>query len=750
MTRNLFFLIVSLILLPVAEHPVYAQQQPQWCDGILIPQLGCYQIRSRGQPRLLEIETTVQILEQVALTKSLLKIRNDSKHDRTIDLIMPVSKNAAVKTILSSTGQKVSGALIRGGTSSALWFNLTNATNQSSVLEFHNNSMILARAIKIPANKITTLTVGYEETLIKRAGRLDYTLPRSEALNSVPWKISMDVQSLRSIASLYSPSHEMKVKRVSATRLHCSLRNRQSTEPGPFRCSILSADKGVSATLFTFPEGKDEGTFLLLGGVPPKTRAMKRRALRREVTLVLDRSGSMRGQKLKQAKEAVLQIIEDLDRGELFNIVTYSHHVDAFHGQPVEKTAETMKEAELFLNEINAKGGTNISDALSVALSPEAPKGFLPIVLFLTDGVPTLGETDEARLGRFVMKSNQFQRRIFTFGVGFDVNTPLLDAISSQSRAEATFVLPGQDIELKVSEVFSQLDGPVLASPELKVFDDHGQSAHHRIWAQRPRQLPDLYEGDPLIILGRYKGLKPLNFKIQGNFCGEKKSFNFRFKMDSRDNRFSFVPRLWASRQIAHLIESIRRLGARNGTSLQAALTNPHMKELVDEVIELSTKYGILTEYTAFLGLGKTNFNLKDGIHQQVRKNFIDRALRTRSGRASINQEMNNIRQKKQSCLNYNNWNFDKKLNRVALGGVKKFGDRAFYGNGACWIDSRILPESQKSKAIKTIQFGSKEYLSLIKTLSQQRRHACLALNGDILIKVDGKIIKVIGTKTNK
>ena len=178
--------------------------------------------------------------------------------------------------------------------------------------------------------------------------------------------------------------------------------------------------------------------------------------MQREVTLVIDRSGSMAGPKMDQVRAAALQVIEGLADGESFNIIDYATTVERFATKPVVKNRETVLKARRYLANLRPTGGTNIHDALVEALGQPATKGALPIVLFLTDGLPTIGNTSEVAIRTVVQKGNPHKRRLFTFGVGADVNVPLLDRVAETTRATATYVLPKEDVEVKVGRVFQK------------------------------------------------------------------------------------------------------------------------------------------------------------------------------------------------------------------------------------------------------------------------------------------------------
>ena len=404
-----------------------------------------------------------------------------------------------------------------------------------------------------------------------------------------------------------------------------------------------------------------------------------------------------------------------------------------------------MQKAREWIGSIRSRGGTNIHDALVEALRSKPIEGMLPIVLFLTDGLPTIGQTSEKAIRKLSVKSNRAKRRIFTFGVGVDVNTPLLEKIASGSRAFSTFVLPEEDVEVKVSKVFKGLSGPVLAEPQVGFAGQRG-----RIRDLLPARLPDLFEGDQLVLLGNYLGEKPLTFKVSGNHLGKSRSFKFSFDMSNATTRNSFVPRLWASRKIGVLVDEIRSSGADVDRISMGRMppADPKFKELVDEIVKLSTEFGILTEYTAFLAREGTDLGKRDRVMHQARYNFQQRAVRTRSGLSSVNQEMNYQAQSRQQVLNPGNKFYDANMNRVSVTTVQQVGDRAFYRRGSRWVDSRVVNQERSVQPTRTISFGSKEFKQLADRLAREGRQGSISLQGDILMVVDGKPILIKGPAT--
>jgi len=453
----------------------------------------------------------------------------------------------------------------------------------------------------------------------------------------------------------------------------------------------------------------------------------------------------MRNEKIEQVKEAALQIIAGLEKGEAFNICLYNNTVQWFSKKAVLKTKENQEAARKYIEGITATGGTNIHDALREALNQEPMKGMLPIVLFLTDGLPTVGITSEVAIRELATKSNPHKRRVFTFGVGVDVNAPLLEKIADMSRAKAEFVLPKEDVEVKIGKVFKKLTGPILADAELEVVKEDGEPAIGRTRDIMPETLPDMFEGDQLVLLGQYVGKKPITFKISGNYLGENRTFQFTFEFDNADVRNGFVPRLWASRKIAQLIDTVRQMGAEPGCSS----SDPKVKELVDEIVRLSTEFGILTEYTAFLAREGTDLEDRDHVRREAGRTLGSRAMRERSGYGAVNQSFNLIEQKEQANLNMHNWFLDERMNRVSVTNVQQINDQAYYRRGRRWVDSRLVSNETEVKPTKVIEFGSEDFIELAQKLARENRQGSIALRGDVLLVVDGQPVLVKGAARN-
>ena len=723
-------------------------------SNLIIPQTRSFVVRPGAvATKITEVTADVDIIDLVATTAMEIGIQNPSGRIQEAEMIVPVPDGAVLRGFTFQGGSEEPTAEILPREEARQIYNSIVATlRDPALVEFAGYNLIRTCVFPVPPNGTQRVRLVYEHLLTADGNRVDYFLPRSELLSvSIPWKIKARIRSKQNITTVYSPSHETSATYPSETQAQVEITAGAATEPGPFILSYLTGDNGVSASLMAYPDPKiGGGYFLLLAAVPP-ARDDSAPVVKREVTVVIDRSGSMAGEKIQQAQAAALQVVEGLLDGEAFNIIDYSGSVSTFAPAPVLRTRENIEAARHYLRKLRPGGGTNIHDALIEALRQEPREGMLPLVLFLTDGLATVGVRKEISIREAALKANVHKRRIFTFGVGYDVNAPLLSHLAGKSRAVSTVVMPGEDVEVKVSQVYRRLSGPVLSEPEIETVDASGNVTTRRVSDLMPAELPDVFEGDKLVLLGQYKDEKPLAFALSGDYRGRRRKFRFNFELKSATTRNSFVPRLWANRKVAFLIEEIRQAGAAAGATFPSqastGMQDPKMKELVDEIVRLSTEFGILTEYTAFLAKEGTDLAAFGANGKMANFNLESRAIRDRVGIGAANQLTNSAFQVKQTYGNRRNWFYDATMNRVQTAAVQQMNDRALYRRGGRWIDSQTVEAEKSAKPDKTIAFGSDEYFALVQKFVDQNRQGVLAVSGEILLRVDDRNVLVTAAR---
>jgi len=722
---------------------------------IVVPQARSFRRTPRTEPiRIEKVQARVSILEGTATTKLLVTVRNPGRVQTEAVLLLPVPDGAAVHSFdFLGKASEPTAQLLSKEEARRIYDSIVRRSRDPALLEFAGYNVVRTSVFPVPAGGIQKVTLTYHHILPTDSNRLDYVLPRSESLDvATPWEIDLDIKSKSPIATVYSPSHELIVKRHDARHITLRVKATGRLQPGAFRLSALLERNGVAASLFAYPDPTiGGGYFLLLAGIPTRISQDQNR-LKREVTLVLDRSGSMAGGALDQVKQAAKQIIGGLEPGETFNIIDYSTAVELFSSKPVPADDANRRRAYAYLNSLRAIGGTNIHDALIEALRQPPSEGKLPLVLFLTDGLPTIGVTAETEIRKLVEQGNPHKRRVFTFGVGNDVNVPLLDRVAEASRGVPTYITPGEDVELKVAQVFRRLYGPVLATPQLVTHGGWGSIDTTRVRERIPANLPDLYEGDQLVVLGQYRGDKPLHFGLSGAYLGASKEFLFAFDLKLATTRNAFVPRLWATRRIAYLVDAIRQAGATNGRPArvgESIFNDPRYKELAEEILRLSMRFGVLSEYTAFLAREGTDLADWDRLYGVCTGAIDGKAVKTRWGRAAVSQGRNFESAKKRKSLDYYNGFLNDKLQRVEVTGVQQINGLCLWNSKGKWIDGRLVAGRKLASAAssiqpaQTIRYGTAAYTKLLTQLVARNEQALLARKGEILLQHEGKTLLV-------
>lgn len=735
---------VRSVLYPVlcAASVLPAQSPHQW----VVPHRAALVPFGTEPVRVTAVAANVRIVDRAATTTLELQLHNPGFRDQEAVVLLPVPAGAAVSQFtFEGAAATPQARILPRDEARALYDDITRRLLDPALLEFADWGCLRSSVFPVPAHGNQRVRVTFDHLLEVDGDRADYVLPRSEMIgNDVPWTIRVELTARADIGLCHSVSHELTVEKAEPRTRSFEVAAASRRSPGAFRLSyttVSSADR-PTATLFAYPDAAiGGGWFLLMANAP---QATAKASIRREVTLVLDRSGSMAGKKMEQAKAAARQVLVALDDGEGIQVLDYGNDVTRAFEAPVAKSPKTLEAALAYVDGIRPLGGTNIHDALQEALRAQAMPGTLPLVLFLTDGLPTVGPTSERELNAMVAASNPHARRVFGFGIGHDVNVPLLDAIAESTRAVTTYVRPDEDVEVKVGRTFARLGHPVLAEPKLV----HETKEHEtsRIADVLPRALPDLFAGDQIVLLGRYRGDDDLAFVLTGRGPEGERRFRFTLPVRSASLAHGFVPRLWASRQIAFLVDALRQQGGDLGGPLQRPGTDPfadpRLCELRDEILRLSTRFGVLGEYTAFLATEGNRLDDWNALTAACQGALSGRAIATRSGVGAYNQGTNLWAQKGQTCANPRNAFLDHNLAVVETTGVQQVCDRAFLRRGERWIDGNAVV-AQRLEPDRRVALGSEEYFELVRRLQGERRTGVLSLGGEILLEVDGKNVLI-------
>lgn len=528
----------------------------------------------------------VTIDNQVATTRVDQVFRNDSDWALEGTYIFPLPENAAISDFaMWVNGERVDGQLYTKEEARRIYDDIVRRRLDPALLEYIGRDLFQASIFPIDPGDTRRVEIEYSEILPVDNGLVRYVYPLStEKFSAKPLEnvaVTVDISSANPIKAIYSPSHPVSIDRDGSYHALAGWEDFDVLPNTDFTLYYTVSPDEIGVNLLSYKTPGEDGFFVLLAAPNVETEQV----IDKDVILVLDVSGSMEGEKMEQARDALLYVLDHLNQGDRFNIITFSTGVRAFSNRP--EPLSTLPEARRFVEELRPEGSTDINRALLEAIAgadAERPT----IIIFLTDGLPTSGVVDTPLILNNIAQAAASNLRIFPFGVGDDVDTVLLDTLAQEQRGSSAYVRPGERVDEQVSAFYAKVSTPVLADLELTVDGV-------RIEDTYPYPLPDLFAGTQLIIAGRYRDGGPATVRLTGQVNGQPRPFQYddlTFVSDSLAGEklmgsSDFIPRLWATRKIGYLLNQIRLHGEN--------------RETIDQVVNLSIRYGIITPYTSFL-----------------------------------------------------------------------------------------------------------------------------------------------------
>jgi Ca-activated chloride channel family protein len=552
--------------------------------------------------------------------------------------------------------------------------------------------------------------------------------------------IKVALETTRPLKTMYSPSHNVEIRRHGAHEAAIGFEAREVRPDTDFQVFFAPEADDIGINLMAQKLGADDGYFLLLAS--PGAETKEKKVIPKDITFVLDTSGSMAGKKLDQAKKALQFCVENLNDGDRFEVLRFSTDTEPLFNRLTEASTGNRARAGEFIHNLSAIGGTAIDDALQKALALRPDASDRPyVIIFLTDGMPTIGETDEDRIVANAKTVSHGNTRVFCFGIGNDVNTHLLDKIADATKAFGQYVLPDEDIEVKVSTFVTKIKEPVLTN--LRFTFPEGV----RVTKLYPSPLPDLFKGDQLLLAGRYSGSGNGKVVLEGSVNGVSRKFTYDLRFPETAAGHDFIPRLWATRRVGYLLDEIRLHGEK--------------AEVRDEVADLARHYGIVTPYTAYLIVedeARRNVPVSaqalptlNAPEVQLQTRALYREFKdTRSGeRAAMSSRYGlELKTATSASATIANGNLDALALATSRGGAsesspaagkvvsqlaetvqqtKVIDGRAVYLNDGRWIDSKLqkMPKAERVR----VQFGSTDYFDLIAKHTEALRWVALGRN---------------------
>jgi Ca-activated chloride channel family protein len=552
--------------------------------GLLIP-------ADRTLPPLAMVnhKVAIDINDQVATTRVDQTFRNHTDRRLEATYIFPVPKGASVnKFTMWVNGKEVGGEMVEAAKARQIYTDIVRQTQDPGLLEYMGQNLLRMRVFPIEPRSEQRVALNFSSVAPRDGDLVEYVYPLKtdgKATRTLEdFSVKATIKSQHPIQNVYSPTHAINLTRAGDKEVTINFERNQALLDKDFQLYYSLGDKDVGLTLLAQrPISSENGHFMLL--LSPRVEMSKSYHIPRDLVLVLDTSGSMAGEKMEQARKALKHVLGNLNPQDRFGLINFSTTVNKYRDGLVESDKDRIEHAKKWVDNLQARGGTAINDALLAALqmrSDDAGRSFT--VVFFTDGQPTIGETDCDKILKNIEARNSANTRIFTFGVGHDdgINATFLDQLADRTRALSTFIQPGEDIEVKTASLYNKISHPVLANLKLSVGDKvHLEEVY-------PPQLPDLFHGGQVVVLGRYTGSGPVAVKLTGSVGKETHDFVYEVNFPAKtDNDKDFVEQVWARRKVGYLLDQVR--------------VNGEKKELVDEVVALSKKYGIATPYTSYL-----------------------------------------------------------------------------------------------------------------------------------------------------
>jgi Ca-activated chloride channel homolog len=548
------------------------------------------------------IEVNARLNDQVARVQVSQQFENTGSVPMEVRFVFPLPYDGAIDQLtLLVDGKEIQAKLLSKEEARRRYEEIVRRNRDPALLEWVGTGMFQTNVFPLPAGAKRTVTLRYSQLLRKNYGLTDFIFPLSTAkYTSEPVEklsIHLTLESSAPIKNVYSALHSVNIERPDKTHAVVKYESKKTVPGEDFRLFFDTGDESVAASVVSYrPLPKDDhkmhdvggdGYFLLLAS--PEVKAADSKPISKTVILVIDRSGSMNGEKIEQARGAAKFVLNNLREGDLFNIVAYDSEISTFRPELQKFNSDTRSAATGFIDGLYAGGSTDIDGALKRALGMVADNKRPTYVLFLTDGLPTSGETNEGAIVKHSEEVNKMRARVFAFGVGYDVNSRLLDKLARTNFGLSQYVRPNENIEATVSALYRKIGAPVMTGVTVSVDVEGAGAAAPAVNRIYPKGEFDLFAGDQLVLVGRYHQPGKAKVRLKGKIGDEEKTFDFPadFVERSDDDTNNFVARLWATRRVGDIIDELDLKG-RN-------------EELVKELVSLATEHGILTPYTSFL-----------------------------------------------------------------------------------------------------------------------------------------------------
>ncbi|TWT77641.1 von Willebrand factor type A domain protein [Posidoniimonas polymericola] len=685
--------------------------------------------------------------------------QNDSSRPLEVSFVFPLPYDAAVSGLtLLVDGKEHQGKLLSADEARRRFEAIVRSNRDPALLEWLGHGMFQTSVFPVPAGGQRTLTLRYSQLCRMSHGLTDLLLPLATAkYTSKPLEklsVRVAINSHGPIASVYSPTHDLKIERSDDRHAVATYAAQNEIPSADLRLMVAAnppadsgPESGIGASVVSYrPNPNEPGYFLLLAS--PELADADAKPLPKTVLFVVDRSGSMTGKKLDQAKSALKFVLNNLNEEDTFNIIAYDDKVESFRPELQRCDDQQRRAAVGYVDGLFAGGSTNIDAALRRALGMLNDSDRPTYVLFLTDGLPTAGQTGEAAIVAATQGANNVRARVFPFGVGYDVNSRLLDRLARENFGATEYVRPNEDIEAAVSKLYRRIGAPVMTDVSV-AFDLDGAKPEDgpAVTQLYPRGGFDLFAGDQTIVVGRYRHAGDARVTLSGAVAGKEEEHAFATSLaaSSDDDSNAFVARLWATRRVGEIIDQLD-LGGKND-------------ELIKELVDLATHHGVVTQYTSFLADENADHNAV--ADNRTRADEETEALAASGGEFGFNQRAGKqillksngppmpatapadaapqeLARQVMGRASGNAFFYDARRNRTRMAdNIRQIGRKTFFRRDGKWVDSTVTDDELKQT--NELKRYSPEYFQLA---ADNGRHVAqyLAIEEPVVVKVGGRV----------
>lgn len=682
-----------------------------------------------------------EITDGVAVTTVTQTFRNPLNTTVEGKYVFPLPEGVSVGDFSMTVGGKtLAGEVLDREKARQTYEEIVRKMRDPGLLEFLGNRLWQSSIAPIPPNQQLDVKLQYSQALSEQGGLGAFVhplrRPNADDDDVDELVIQVKMKSSLPLTTVFCPSHAAGVSRPSDREATITFEQNHSRADRDFAVYYQRQDAQFGLSLLTHRGAGEPGYFLVR--ISPRVELSAADIVPKDICFVIDTSGSMQGDKIDQARRALKFCINSLNAKDRFNVLTFSTEVKPFRDALCPADTDIKSAALDFAEKLQAVGGTNINQALAAALAYDSRDSARPyLIVFMTDGQPTLDVTDPNQILKNVDQRNTRDVRFHVFGVGSDVNTHLLDKLAEASRGARDYCTEKEDLELKLSQFVGRLTNPVLTNVKL-LFD--GLSATDVY----PKQLPDLFQGGELLVLGRYDGDGHHAVRFDGRVRGETKAITYEGTFPRIEARHDFLPRLWANRKIAYLLDEIRLRGEN--------------RELVTEIVRLATRHGIVTPYTAALIVEDAEQPAaahaaarpaSGGLARRARASKAGEgrapAEAARGGRASGKDAVTAAKQLRElQAAGYvsdgDDESRDKKRDEPSA--IRQIADKTFV-----FADGRYVDSSWDGKGEpKKIDAYSSEYFALLKSSEAVARY--LAIGEHVIVKLGDVVYEIVPAKS--